>query len=956
LDLIPELQFVIGPQPATVDLPPTEAQNRFQTVFGQFLSVCATEEHPLIVFLDDWQWMDVASMRLISDLLITSSLRNFLLIGAYRDNEVGPSDPLLLALDALRQENIIINQIVLGPLGLEDVTRLLTDTLHTSAEQVLPLSQLVYEKTAGNPFFTTQFLNRLADERLLGFNFETRHWEWDLARIEQQGFSQNVIDLMIAKLRRLPVDCLDAVKLLACLGNGAEVSTLAKVCDQTVAVTEADLWPAVKSGLLVQHHSSYQLAHDRVQEAAYSLTEPELRPQVHLNIGRLLVAHLSEQEIEEDVFNLVSQFNVGLALIDSPDERASVARFNYLAGKKAKDAVAYAAAKTYFRVAVQLQPPDAWERDYAATFQLHLLLSECEYLTGHFVQAEELFELIRERAQTDLDRAKIAMLCSDLYQLSGKFEAAVDVGLEALQLFGVAFPESDEEIYAAFEQEMAEISINLQGRRPSELIQLPNVSEPSVQMAIAIFADLASPVHQVRPQLFLLLTARTMNYILTHGNANGASMAYTCYAVILTAAGKIDEAFAFSEMALAVSKKFHDTKRAGIFEYCHGVFIHSWSRSMTDNLALLEHAFIACVDVGNFFWAGYCTFAIPWFTFDNGAKLDEVRRVIKKYLDFAEHTHNKVAATMDVLLLQAVACLQGNTLGQCSFDDEKIHEADLLAVFDNAGYVSGTCTWHILKQIVAVVMGQTTLGLDAARQAAQYLDSVRATMLENSHVYFHALSASALYPEADASTRARLRAVVLDAEQKLRIWAQNCPENFANRHYLVQAELARIDQQELAAIDHYDAAIRSAHENGFVQNEALANERAAQFFFARGSEKIAHTYLREARYAYLRWGAQGKVQQLDRRYPGLHSRRSDGERRNSAQVSTRAEHLDLMSVIKASQAVSGDIVLDHLIEALLRIVLEHAGADRGLLFLTQNGQLQVAALAQAEDDIIQVHV
>jgi predicted ATPase/GAF domain-containing protein len=966
LDLIPELQFVIGPQPATLDLPPTEAQNRFQTVFTQFLSVCASEEHPLIVFLDDWQWMDVASMRLISDLLTTIHLRYFLLIGAYRDNEVAPTDPLMITLDGLRQHQVLINQIVLAPLQRADVAHLLTDTLHAAPEQVGPLTDLVYEKTAGNPFFTTQFLNRLADERLLSFNFEQRLWEWDLARIEQQGFSQNVIDLMIAKLQRLPRDCLDAVKLLACLGNGAEVRTLAKVCDQTMAVTEADLWPAVKIGLLVQHHTSYQLAHDRVQEAAYSLTAPELRPQVHLNIARLLVAHLSESEIEEDIFDIVSQFNLGLALIDQASERAQVAHFNFLAGKKAKDAVAYTAARSYLRAALQLQNPDAWESDYANSFQLVLSLSECEYLTGHFEQADALFQLLRQHAHSNVDRAKVAMLCSDLYQLSGKFDLAVDVGLEALQLFGVRFPEQEAEINAAFVQEMAEIETRLAGRQAADLIHLPSATDPDIQMAIAIFADLASPVHQIRPQLFLLLATKTMNYILQHGNANGASMAYTCYAVILTGSGKIDQAFQFSEMALAVSQKFHDTKRAGIFEYCHGVFIHSWSKSMNANLPLLEHAFVSCVDVGNFFWAGYCTFAIPWFTFDKGAKLDEVRRVIKKYMDFAIHSHNQVAAQMDVLLLQACSCLQGNTLGLISFSDDKVQESEVLAVFSKACYHSGTCTFYILKQIVAVVFGQVSAGMQAAEQALPLLDAVRATMLENSHVFFHALSASAAYfdkalasngtADQEALRCSSLRRIVADAAEKLAVWAQYCPENFANRHSLILAELARIDGQPLQAMDYYDAAIRFAHESGFVQNEAIANERAAQFFFARGSDKIAHTYLREARLAYLRWGAQAKVAQLDRRYPSLHSRRSDGASRNAAQVTTRAEHLDLMSVIKASQAVSADIVLDHLIEALLRILLEHAGADRGILLLPHNGQLQIAAVAQAVDEKIQVLV
>ena len=956
LDLIPELQFIIGPQQPCVELAPNEAQNRFQTVFGQFLVACATEAHPLIVFLDDWQWMDVASQRLISDLLVDSGVRHFLLIGAYRDNELAATDPLLITLDALRHHAVIVKQIVLGALLLEDVQQLLMDTLHAPAAYCAPLTRLVYEKTAGNPFFTTQFLNRLADERLLCFDFSTRQWQWDLARIEAQGFSENVIDLMVAKLQRLPQTCLEVVKMLACLGHGVEVATLAKVCDQSASLTEAALWPALKIGLLLHQDTHYQFAHDRVQEAAYLLTPVEARPQVHLNIGRLLVAHLPPQAIEDDIFNIVSQFNIGVGLIDSFDETAQLCHFNFLAGKKAKDAVAYAAARSYLMAASQLQTPDCWERNYAECFALHLALSECEYLTGRFEYANQLFQLISQHARSQLDRAKVATLRSDLYQLSGRFDRAVDVGLEVLAMFGVSFPAEEDQMALAFAQEMADVEVNMRGRQPRELIHLPAVVDPAIAVVISCFADLASPAHQIRPQLFALLAVKTLNFILHHGNANGASMAYTSYAIILMENHQIERAYEFSELSMAVSHKFHDVKRAGIFEYCHGLFFHSWRKTMASNLPLMEHAFIACVDAGNFFWAGYCTFAIPWFTFDTGAKLDDVRRVIKKYMEFAQHTHNQVAVQMDTLLLQATACLQGMTIDEISFNDEQYDEQEALALFGKAFYISGVCTWHILKQIVAVVYGHSQVGLQAAVDAAALLHVVGATMLESSHVFFHGLSASAAWFDAtDVDEKARLCQIVQGCLQKLQLWAGHCPENFTNRRALLEAELARMEGRDLAAMDLYDAAIASAHENGFVQNEALANERAAQFFFARGSEKIARTYLRDARYAYLRWGAQGKVRQLDRRFPGLHSRRGDGGRAQ-AQSGTRVEHLDLMSVIKASQAVSADIVLDHLIEALLRIVLEHAGADRALLLMPHHGELPVAAIAEAVDEQIAVVV
>ncbi len=957
LDLIPELQYVIGPQPPCVELAPTETQNRFQTVFGQFLTACATAEHPLIVFLDDWQWMDVASQRLISDLLVDSGARYFLLIGAYRDTDLVATDPLVVTLDALHHQSVLIRQIVLWPLLLEHVQQLLVDTLHTSAEYVAPLARMVYEKTAGNPFFTTQFLHRLAEERLLAFDPASRQWQWDLERIEEQGFSANVIDLMVAKLQRLPEDCLNAVKMLACLGNEAELATLAKVCGLEVELTEAALWPSLKLGLLSHQDTCYSFAHDRVQEAAYLLIDVALRPQVHLTIGRMLVAHLSPEAVEEDIFNVVSQFNYGVHLIHEAQERAQLGHLNYLAGKKAKDAVAYVSARGYLLAANQLLTDDAWETRYTECFASHLALSECEYLTGHFDDANRLFQILSQRAHSRLDQARVTTLRSDLYQLSGQFDLAVNVGLDILRLFGVTFPENDADIGTVLVQEMQDIETNMRGRNPLELVHLPVVIDPSIRVVIACFADIASPAHQIRPDLFVLLTAKTINFLLRHGNSNGASMAYACYAVMLMSQGHTDQAFEFSEVSVEINRRFHDKRRSGIITYLNGMFFHCWRKSIASSLPVLEEAFIECVDAGNFIWAGYCTFAIPWATYDSGAKLDELRRVIRKNTEFAQHSHNKVAVQMNALMLQMSSCLQGTTQGECSFDDEHYQEAQILDVFDKAFYVSGTCVHAICKQIVAVVYGQSAVGLTAAAQAAKLSHVLGSTMLESSHVFYYGMSAGAGYFEADEAQKPGLRQIVQDCLEKVQVWAGHCPENFTNRYHLLAAELARIDGEVLAAMDHYDKAIKSAHENGFVQNEALANERAAQLFFARGSEKIARTYLRDARYAYFRWGAQGKVAQMDRRFPGLHSRRGDGARSAAGQEGTRVEHLDLMSVIKASQAVSADIVLDHLIEALLRIVLEHAGADRALLLMPQTGRLQVAAQAEAVDEqiLVQLH-
>ena len=463
--LIPELELVIGKQPPVPDLPPQDSRNRFQMVFRAFLRVFAQSQHPLVLFLDDLQWIDTATLALVEDLVGRRETRHLLLIGAYRDNEVGPSQPLAIALDALRGAGTRVNEIVLSALELNDVCRLIASAVHSDEQHVRPLARLVAEKTGGNPFFTIQFLTELAAEALLSFDPSIAAWNWNVERIGAKGYTDNIAQLMVAKLQRLPAAVQEALKELACLGNIVDFATLAVVRESSEAEIHSSFRDTAQLGLVIRLEGAYRFAHDRVQEAAYALIPPALRPERHLRIGRQLRAASDMEPTAERVFAAVNQLNHAVDLIADADEKMALLRLNVLAGMKARAGIAYRAARDYFAQAAALIAADAWTRHYEETLELYLALAECEYLTGDVDSAGQLFELMLGRARSDLDRARIYSLRIKVYQASSRYDESVVLVLEALQLFGVTFPESDDEIQAAAEAEFQAITTNLGGRR-----------------------------------------------------------------------------------------------------------------------------------------------------------------------------------------------------------------------------------------------------------------------------------------------------------------------------------------------------------------------------------------------------------------------------------------------------------------------------------------------------------
>jgi PAS domain S-box-containing protein len=954
VDFVPEVEAVIGNQPPVPELGPGEGENRFHAVLARFLAVFARKQHPCVLFLDDLQWLDSATLKFIEYVMIRPDTGYLLLIGAYRDNEVGPAHPLMLALETVRTAGATIHELVLAPLSAGDVGQLIADSVHCERRRAASLSRLVHEKTAGNPFFVIQFLATLADQRLLAFDPHRKEWIWDIERIRGKDITENVAALMIAKLRLLPAATQDALKQFACLGNAAEAVTLDHVLESHDS--ETDLFEAARAGFIQRSDGAYRFVHDRIREASYALIPEEQRAAAHLRIGRLLAAGLPADGISDRVFEVTNQLNAGIALITDPDEKQQLCRLNIRAGRRSRRAGAYASALNYLVCAMGLLPEDAWSERYDETFALYLYRTHCEYLTGNFRRADELFALLLANARSDLDRAKAYRLRIQLCQVSGHHADAVAAAFDALGLFGVRFPGSKEEIRAATDAEQRSMTVNLAGRNVADLADAAIATDPVIQAIIGLLADSFTSVYTARSTLLPLVVLRALNLSLRHGNVEESCAVYSCYGfVVLSLYGDIRLGAQFSDMAMRLSQKFSHPKTKGRMLVVQAAFIDPWRAHISTCLPTMEQAFRAALEIGDLVYAGYTTCFTVWLMLEAGGPLDENLKVARRYIDFARQTRNDVVYETIRMSEQYAASLKGSTRQPGSFSDAGFDEAASLQVIETARSGVSITAYHILKLADACIFGRHAEAQDHALRAAATLHEVMATVLEAMFYFYHALTLAALQREAPADRQHEFGSALKRYLRKIERWAQHGPANFRCRHSLVAAEMARNEGRALEAMDFYAEAIRSAHASGFVHIAALANGLAAQFHLDRDVETVARAYLTDAKSCYLRWGALGKVGQLEARFPQLAERLP---RPSAVANGADVAQIDALAVVKASQAVSSEIVLERLLETLMRIVIENAGAQRGCLLLEREsgGQPDLAAEAGVDGQVISVRL
>jgi PAS domain S-box-containing protein len=950
VNLVPELELVIGKQPPVPDLPPQDMQNRFQMVFRRFLRVFASKEHPLALFLDDLQWLDAATLDLLEHLVTHSEVRHLLLVGAYRDNEISPSHPLLRTLDAIRKAGPFVQEISLAPLAHEHLGQLIADTLRCEPESVALLAQLVHQKTDGNPFFAIQFISALAEEGLLRFDHDVAGWRWDLDRLHAKGYTDNVVDLMVGKLTRLPIQTQAALQYFACLGNIAGTTMLSIVLQSSQEQVDAALWPAVRLGLVERPAQAYKFAHDRMQEAAYSLLSDELRAEFHLLIGRLLLAQTLPEQREELIFEIVNQLNRGTALITSRDEREELAELNLLAGQRAKASTAYASALIYLSAGVALLPEDSWEHRHGLTFALELHRAECEFLTGDLAAAEEGLLQLWARAESLVDKAAVTRLRLDLYTTLRRSDRAVEICLDYLRSVDInwsSHPTSNE-VLLEYEQMWRQLGT----RSIEDLADLPPIDDPVCRATLDVLTSLQAPARFTDQNLPRLVAGRMANFSLEQGNSDASSLGYAWVGQLLTRFGDFEAGFRFGRLGLnLVDERGLDRFKARVY-LVFGHSISPWNNQLRTGVEWLRRAFDAGEQTGDLTFAAYARNSLITLRLAAGDTLGDVQREADSALAFVRKSGFALVADMIAGSLQLIRALRGLTAEFGRFDDGEFDESRFEHHLEASPRSAIAACWYWIRKLQARFhAGEWAAAVDAASKAEQLLWTSQSNFEEAEYHFYGALARAAHDGAVSAEDRPRRLRVLLAHHTQLVGWAENCPENFRGRAALVGAEIARIEDRQLDAERLYEDAIRSSRANGLVHDEGLAHEVAARFYAARGFEAIAHLYLSNARNCYLRWGARGKVRQLDRLYPRLAA--PEG-RPATATIGSTVQELDVASVIKSSQAVSGEILLGELIKTLMRIAVEHAGAQRGLLILFPGDEPRIAAEAATGSGQVEV--
>ena len=952
-NLIPELALVIGEQPPVPELAAQDRQKRFQLVFRRFLNVFAQPEHPLVLFLDDLQWMDAATLELIGHLVSEPEVRHLMLVGAYRDNEVGPLHPLMRMLETVRKAGRSVQEIVVAPLGADDIGQLIADSAHCTRTIAEPLAQLVHEKTAGNPFFIVQFLMALADDGLLVFDHRGAAWTWNLPAIHAKRFTDNVADLMAAKLGQLPDVTKEALGQLACLGNVAKITTLTALFGESEQKVHDGLWEAVRTGLIFRLDDAYAFLHDRVHEAAYALIAKDELAATHLRIGRALTLGVAPGELEEVIFDVIVHFNRCAELITTPTEREHVAGLYLIAGKRAKDASAYSSALKYLTAGADMVAEDRGDQPHDLIFALELHRAECEFLTGDLAAAEERLMRLSYRTGSLADEAAVACLRMDLYTLLIHNDNAVAVCLQYLRRVGIEWSPhpTDDDV----RQEYERIWQRLGDRSIAELIDLPLMDDPVTSVTMDVLTKLMPPAFMSDENLACLMSARMVNLSLQYGNSNASCCGYVWFGMVLGSYfGDYSAAIRFSQLSVdLVNKRGLDAFMARVYmNFGNG---NTWTQRIQSSYVYVQRAFEEANRAGDLVYAGHCWNNLVTISLACGEPLSESEQAAVNGLEFAQKLRFGIVVDMITGQLRIIRLLRGLTSKFTSFNgpdfDETRFEQRLEA---DPNLALPACFYWVRKLQACVWANDYAAALGAAAEAQKLMWTSR-PFFEHAEYHFYAglAQAGSHSVESTPGDVQRLEALMGHYRQ-MEIWAQHCPSNFEDRRVLLAAEVARLEGRVIDAEQLYEDAIRLARENGFIQNEAIGNEFAARFYAMRKLASIADHYLRKARDCCLRWGAEGKVRQLEQLHPALREEPSD------LQVTTTMEvplaQFDVATVVKLYQTVSGEIVLEKLIETIMVIAVQHAGAERGLLVLPQEGKQLIEAEATTGRDTVRVRL
>ena len=954
-DVIPEVELIIGKQPELPELNSEESKNRFNFVFEKFMSVFPQKEHPVALFLDDLQWADMASLQFMKNIL-RGDIHYLFIIFSYRDNEVDETHPVADFLKEAQKNNIRIDKITLGPLKEKDVADLIANLLRCSEEKGIELAKLVQKKTGGNPFFVNQFLHTLYNEKMIMLD-GARGWKWDTESINRMYVTDNLVDMMAGKIGKLPVNTKDVLKICACISNRFDLETLASVRGTSVEKALGDLTPAIKEGLVSQLGDMYVFHHDRIQEAAYSLVTNDEKSAIHYKIGKLTLDKNTGDELQNKLFYIVDQLNLGVKMITEGREREELARLNLEAGKKAKASAAYAPAFGYLKSGIDLLEENPWEGQYDLTVALYTESTDAAYLMGDYDTMNKLAEVTLARAKTTLEKVKIFTARINACIAREDYRGAIDAALPSLELFtsrfGIKIPKKPTKVHIGIE--LFQVLIKLFGKKPEDILNLPRATDPEMLAAGKILASVGHAAFYADPNLLALIILKSLRLAFKYGLAPEHAFGFTAYGIVRVVLFDFKGAIEFGKLGL----KLIDKLDARAYE-CRSIFVYNalvrhWSYPTKDSIEPLMEGYRIGLETGDL---GFATFNLDFTEVHNifsGMDLSELERYMER--------NNKIIAglkqghTLTVQSIQWQAIL--NLLGRCDNPTEVTGKAidaeKLLPSWESVENLAALSVYWFVKLIMYSVYSEYPLALKASDEYKKYMDSQQGVLINKYAVLLDSVARLMVYKDVSLLNKIKYRMQIKINQLKLWAWARSAPMNCLHMYHAVRAKYAwsvhgNIDKAEKI----FHTVVMLCREYGDFVVEGIADEIMARTYRQIGEEKKAKQYMIDAYECYSKWGATGLVNKLSRLYPhivpsgikGSHDTTTDTSSTTNDNMATA---LDMSTVMQVSQVISSEIMLDRLLQKIMHISIANAGAQRGYLLLASSGELTIEASEDVND-------
>jgi predicted ATPase/signal transduction histidine kinase len=969
LDMVPEMEAIVGSLPAVQPLGPDESQHRFNLVFRRFVRACAREDHPLTLFLDDLQWADPGSLALLELLARDEEQTHLLLIASIRDDEIDVEHPTRATLEAIRRGAGSLIELPLRELGVADVEALIAEALGRSPPRSRELAELVVERTAGNPFFVRTFLQSAWEERLLvaeepdesselEFDLGAVAWRWDEDGLRGMQASESVGELLARRLRQLPESGRVTLRTAACLGTEFTPETVAAINEASPELTARDLADAARAGMLLQHGDDrFDFVHDRVREAARALLPPQERAQTHLRIGRMLLANTPADRLSERIFAIVDHLDTGRPLIDDAAELIELARLAVIAGRRAHSATAYATAVRYYRTGLECLQPEAseaaWVEHYELTRDLHRELAIAEYLTDDVESSRRHIGVALDHAREAADRVELLDLLVFQHTMATHYAEALETGREALALLDIPLPSRLDEIDRAVTIELAEYRERVIRQPIASLIDLPMMTRRDTRAGARLLSTMISAAFSADHRLFPLVSLKLVNLSLVHGHVPESCYGYAHHGTFVgSVLGDHETAHAWGLLALALARKLDDLAQE--CRACNIVagFLLPWRAHVRECEPLILRGHQIGTESGQLEFVGYIEYHRQLLALFAGTALPKLHTDLARALGELQQINHVYASNVVRGVQLVVAALIGER-SQSQPREASALERDFVASCRADQSFIALGVYYVYQAQLRYLHGDVHAALDAITHSREFLPYAIGHVALADRNFYHSLTLIRLLPELEDGHQHVALATIEHNQIQMQQWATSCPANFEHKRLLVAAELARADGELLPALDLYEDAIRSAGEQGFVHLHALANELAARMWISQGKPRLALPYLTEAVAGWRAWGARRKLRLLElefpellREMPGIGPRRQPMAATSEGGNSSQA--LDLATVTRASQAISSEIDLDRLLARMMRIILLNAGANRGFLILEAEEDFRIEAAASSE--------